>query len=682
MYYTSYQLLGNNDIACALDEARQREVTRHNHNATHYVRMMHHHIDAAIYLSAQGLAFRGHDESSISSNRGNFIELLELLGNYSHEFRSFLDKERVTYTSHDPQNQLIHCIAEEVRGEIKKRLDDSRFVSVMMDDTSDTSNIEQSAVSIRLINNGEVEEHLLGLVDATDDQSADGLTEILKNQLRKYGITQEHSKEKLVGQSYDGAPTMSGELNGVQAQMQRDYPVAYYNHCAAHRFSLCASRPASKIPRVAKFFGTIDKLITFFRSSPKRARHLGHNLPKPGDTRWFSRDSAINVIDSSYEAIGTVLYELANENKEKAETQSNARGLGIRIQEVEFVFLLKLYRKIFEYSTPIINTMQRPVLDAVMVKSMLDDFLAALAVFDYDQIWKDALLADPAMPAVRTRDGWRNMEPANNGSSESWKASLQSLGEEITGKFSEQLMWRFSNLAKFKWMELIHPTKFEERRKATVRQQRALINDVQELYPFVVKDVLATEYNLSVLYHSTEIGILLQKLVRERDELVAKKKERRTKIGRMKDQAETTMTEMGASDSAESSEANEQFDVEENSNIEVDAVKEGTPTAQDLLTVIKKANLEDALPQVMSLLQLAVVTPLTSVHCERVFSRMKRVVSSGRSRMLQDRKENLVFLQVEHRLLRYLAGQFSFKDNVIKRFKAYNQRRYERFSKK
>ena len=140
--HTAYRLLGNTDVACALDEARQRNVARHNQNASRYSRMMHHHIDTAVFLSAQGLAFRGHDESSSSSNRGNFLELMDLLGNYSHDLRSFLDDERITYTSHEPQNQLIECMAEEVRGEIQRRIDESNFIGVMMDDTSDCSNVE------------------------------------------------------------------------------------------------------------------------------------------------------------------------------------------------------------------------------------------------------------------------------------------------------------------------------------------------------------------------------------------------------------------------------------------------------------------------------------------------------------------------------------------------------------
>ena len=110
-------------------------------------------------------------------------------------------------------------------------------------------------------------------------------------------------------------------------------------------------------------------------------------------------------------------------------------------------------------------------------------------------------------------------------------------------------------------------------------------------------------------------------------------------------------------------------------------VTEGMPAIQDLL-VIKSADLSEAIPQVMKFLELAITTPLTSVHRERVFSRIKRVVSAARSRMLQTRKENLVVLQVAHRLLRLLAEKPSFKDTVVNRFKSMNRRRHERFSRK
>ena len=513
--HTAYKLLGNVDVSCALDEARRREIEMHKNKASRYAKMLHHHINVAVFLTAQGLAFRGHDESKTSSNRGNFIELLDLLGVYNSDLRSFLDQDVTTYTSHDPQNELIECIYHEVRDEIQKRIDSSKFLAVMMDDTSDRSNVEQSAVSVRLVYNGEVEEHLLGMVDSSADTSADGLTVVLLNMLKKFNITPETAREKLIGQSYDGAPTMSGEFNGVQKQIQEQFPFAYYNHCVAHRMALCASQSANKIPKVAEFFGTLDKLISFFRSSPKRTAHLGRNLPKPGDTRWLSRDTSISVIDTCYEAIGTVLYEIAHDYSQKTDTQANAKGMCLQIQQIDFIFFLKLYRKIFEHCTPIVTVMQKPSFDAVQLSSMLDDFHEVLRTLNYHQIWEDAMALDPVLQVFPTRRGWRGVEHSADGSSDSWKTFLVNVAADVTKTFSEQLQWRFENVKKFKWMDLVHPAMFSQRKTASSGDQRALISKLSEAYPFVVPDPIALEHNLSVLYHNEEISVILQKLVRE-----------------------------------------------------------------------------------------------------------------------------------------------------------------------
>ncbi len=85
----------------------------------------------------------------------------------------------------------------------------------------------------------------------------------------------------------------------------------------------------------------------------------------------------------------------------------------------------------------------------------------------------------------------------------------------------------------------------------------------------------------------------------------------------------------------------DQFEIADETFLEEETIKEGTASLQDLLKVISSADLEDALPQAMVLLEIAVVTPWTNVHCETVFSRMKTVISSLRSCMFHKRKNNL-----------------------------------------
>ena len=103
---------------------------------------------------------------------------------------------------------------------------------------------------------------------------------------------------------------------------------------------------------------------------------------------------------------------------------------------------------------------------------------------------------DPSLPHIHTRGGWRQ--------------SLQRVAANLTQEFSEQIRWRFENLTKFKWIDLVHPAKFDLLRTATVNNQRALISELKELYPFVVPDTVVLEHNLAVLYQNKGISALIR----------------------------------------------------------------------------------------------------------------------------------------------------------------------------
>ena len=65
------------------------------------------------------------------------------------------EEEKITYTSHKPQNDLIEYMFQEVKKEeIQRRIENPQFLAVMRDETSHVRGVEQSAVSVRLINEG------------------------------------------------------------------------------------------------------------------------------------------------------------------------------------------------------------------------------------------------------------------------------------------------------------------------------------------------------------------------------------------------------------------------------------------------------------------------------------------------------------------------------------------------
>ena len=85
-----------------------------------------------LYLSKQELSFRGHDESSVSLNKGNYRELLELIAKFDPQFERRLhgrleDSQRgaegggtFTGVSSDIQNDIIESIDLVIQDEIDK----------------------------------------------------------------------------------------------------------------------------------------------------------------------------------------------------------------------------------------------------------------------------------------------------------------------------------------------------------------------------------------------------------------------------------------------------------------------------------------------------------------------------------------------------------------------------------
>jgi hypothetical protein len=104
------------------------------------------------YLLKQGLAFRGHDESSSSLNKGNLLELIDFLKDNNEEVRSAYDRGGLNckMTSHKIQKDLARCCAEEVTEAIMGEIGDRNF-SVLIDESRDISVKEQMGVVLRLV---------------------------------------------------------------------------------------------------------------------------------------------------------------------------------------------------------------------------------------------------------------------------------------------------------------------------------------------------------------------------------------------------------------------------------------------------------------------------------------------------------------------------------------------------
>lgn len=202
-----------------------------------------------------------------------------------------------------------------------------------MDETTDAARLEQVSVVIRTVNlEGEVSEDFVGFFEA-EKLTGRGLADLLLTQLELLGL----DVQKCRGQGYDGAATMQGYFNGVQAVVREREPLAAFVHCFTHRLNLAVSRTCD-VPEVKNFFGTLGTICAFVLASPKRTKmleaiidadeteplHRRRRLKTYCPTRWVERHTAVATFDELLRHLVELLRRLSTESD--ANTSASARA--------------------------------------------------------------------------------------------------------------------------------------------------------------------------------------------------------------------------------------------------------------------------------------------------------------------------------------------------------------------
>ena len=105
------------------------------------------------FLLEQDLAFRGHDESSTSLNKGNFREMLDWYGARCKDVADVINENapgNCQLTSPKIQKDIVQACAEEITQVIMSELGNASF-SLLVDESRDVSVKEQMALMIRLV---------------------------------------------------------------------------------------------------------------------------------------------------------------------------------------------------------------------------------------------------------------------------------------------------------------------------------------------------------------------------------------------------------------------------------------------------------------------------------------------------------------------------------------------------
>jgi hypothetical protein len=382
-------ILTDSSILDALNEAYNKKVQENRK----YIKTV---AEVLLLTSTQNIAQRGHRETEGADNRGNFLEILEMIAKHDPAVQKKMKgKQNAKYTSSVIQNEILECLANMVRDEIIREVKESEVFSVIADETKDLKKKEQLSLVLRYYYNGAVHESFLDFQQATR-LDAEGLKDKIIHRLERYGL---EYRSNLVGQGYDGASVMSGKHSGVAARIKTDAKHAVYVHCNAHCLNLVLIDTVKAVPEADCFFALLQKLYVYISGSYVHQKWLDvqkemyegqpRELQKLSDTRWACRYLACRNLMDRLPAVLRVLHDIATENS--GERSVDARGLLTQL-DISFVSLLATFRRLLGDAKVLSDTLQSPSLDLAMaldlVSALKDSFQEYRKETFVDNLWK------------------------------------------------------------------------------------------------------------------------------------------------------------------------------------------------------------------------------------------------------------------------------------------------------
>lgn len=213
------------------------------------------------------------------------------------------------------KNVLSSTIKEELSTELK----DKSF-SILVDESTDISNIRLLCILVRYIYNSKIKTELLDLVPINADEgTAKGLYSIFKKCLNNFNL----NVKNIVGYCSDNANVMMGNKDSFKTYLLNENPNIIVNGCICHSAHLIAAAAGQELP--SNIEALMQNISNYFSRSPKRQSVLEEfqqymrvaqlKIISPSKTRWLALSNCVERLIDQWEVLEEVFRLAAYEDK-------------------------------------------------------------------------------------------------------------------------------------------------------------------------------------------------------------------------------------------------------------------------------------------------------------------------------------------------------------------------------
>lgn len=254
------------------------------------------------------------------------------------------------------QNNFIEICGKIIQDNLVCKINAAKSFSVLVDETTDISRIEQLTLCIRYLDsvktitvtiNYVLREDFLQFVPV-HSTTGQNLASVKINSLKALGINDKY----MVGQGYDGAASMSENF------IRESHPAALYVHCSAHSLNLALAHSCN-VQYIRNCIGTIKSIGNFIKSSAMRTNILKTKIknivPNTKWTKLTSTDIFLPIVET--------LEEL--QLVQDINTSSKALQFYRAIVTSEFIISMVPSNTLFSMTLPLCKSLQSVSCDLV-----------------------------------------------------------------------------------------------------------------------------------------------------------------------------------------------------------------------------------------------------------------------------------------------------------------------------
>lgn len=354
-------------------------------------------FETIILCGRQNISLRGHRDAGTDLERaceghGNFLALLHFRissGDTLLKEHLTTAPKNATYISPDIQNQVIQVLGDHILHKILINVKEAKYFSVIADEVTDSSNKEQLAVVLRYVNPTDncIREDLVSFLECSGGISGQALAEMLLDFLAKHDL----DPNNLRGQAYDGAGNMAGRVNGTAARIMSSFPLAIYVHCASHCLNLAVVGSLEEVA-VRNMIGIVNRVSTFFFAHPKRQRKLEKaiettqpesSVRKLKDlcrTRWIERIDALQRFQQLLPSVAACMETITSEGLRgwSSDSVTDATTLLLAISTTDFISALVIITACLQHLLGLTRSLQAEAKDIVQAVSEIKSVTATL----------------------------------------------------------------------------------------------------------------------------------------------------------------------------------------------------------------------------------------------------------------------------------------------------------------